>query len=450
MMFDFKSPLFWYKLLFMAELLVSEALFAIKLRRRDSFILRIFFCIAGLFAVAFLMPIVAYNAVWTSFMFISFFVFTLIAMKICFNESWWNVLFCGLAAYTVQHLSYVIYSGIMDLLAQLVGYVQQWNPYSGIEYGGTVGPPVLVTAVVYAFSYLLFYWMAYYIYSDRINPREELKLGNTRFVLLAGIIILTAIIFSLFSQYSGNENLTMRWLERGYSLLTCVMALQLQFSQLTEKEMQKKLNTVQQILFEEQKQYEVVKENVDIINLKCHDLKQQIRTLRLKDQEVDKDELKEIENAINIYESVVKTGNETLDLILTDKNLVCKKKGIRLTCIADGAQLDFIKPADIYALFGNALDNAMGAVSALPETNRNISLHIKSIGNMISVHIENCFTGTLDIKNGLPATTKENRNYHGYGMLSIKTVTEKYGGNLSFETVNNIFNLNILFNKNNL
>lgn len=40
---------------------------------------------------------------------------------------------------------------------------------------------------------------------------------------------------------------------------------------------------------------------------------------------------------------------------------------------------------------------------------------------------------------------KKDVQYHGYGMLSMRTIAEKYGGTLAVELVNNIFNLNIIF-----
>ncbi len=40
-------------------------------------------------------------------------------------------------------------------------------------------------------------------------------------------------------------------------------------------------------------------------------------------------------------------------------------KDIVITCIADGKLLEFISSTDLYSLFGNALDNAIEAVSVL-------------------------------------------------------------------------------------
>ena len=50
-----------------------------------------------------------------------------------------------------------------------------------------------------------------------------------------------------------------------------------------------------------------------------------------------------------------------------EKGLYCQSHDIQLTCMPSGDSLDFMQVADIYALFGNALDNAMEAVSALPD-----------------------------------------------------------------------------------
>ena len=53
-------------------------------------------------------------------------------------------------------------------------------------------------------------------------------------------------------------------------------------------------------------------------------------------------------------------GNRTLDVILAEKNDVyAEKHNIQMTIMADGKALEFMSTADIAALFGNALDNAI-------------------------------------------------------------------------------------------
>lgn len=444
MMFDFSSTLFWYKLVFMAEIIVAEWIFVANLRRNNRFLLRVICSIVGLFAFAFLFPIVAYNAAWICFMFFMLFFASLCGIKICFCEKWWNIVFCGLAAYTIQHIAFVIYDSLSDLGEILLGVESRSNVY--LQEGNIVsGATVAVSFIFYIVSYLVTYLIAHYIYTPKIKPDEASRLGRRRFVILAGIILITDNIFNAVTMYNIEIDATSLWIERGYNIFTCILSLQLQFSQLTEKNIQAQYYTVQHILREEQKQYNIVKQNLDTINIKYHDLKHQLRAIRVCGAQIDKAELAEIERAMSIYESVVKTGNETLDLILTEKNLLHGKDRIQITCIADGTLLDFISPADMYSLFGNALDNAIEAVTMLDVDKRTITLIVKRINDMVSIHIENYFDGERIVTNGLPRTTKGDEDYHGFGMLSMRVIAEKYGGTLAVEFRGNVFCLNIMF-----
>lgn len=69
-MFEFSSPLFWYRLIFLAELILAEGLFSFKRPRRTRFPLRLALSVAAIYAITFLFPIAAYNAFYVSFMFL--------------------------------------------------------------------------------------------------------------------------------------------------------------------------------------------------------------------------------------------------------------------------------------------------------------------------------------------------------------------------------------------
>ena len=51
-------------------------------------------------------------------------------------------------------------------------------------------------------------------------------------------------------------------------------------------------------------------------------------------------QLGDIAREVDVYDSTVRTGNEALDTILTEKSLMCSGEGIVLTVIANGAALD--------------------------------------------------------------------------------------------------------------
>lgn len=107
------TQLFWYRPLFMTELLVAESLFVMSLNRRRFFLLRALAAILACYGLSFAFPIAFSNAVWFSFMFLSFFAFTVVALKFIFNESLINIFYCAIAGYTTQHIAYEIYDLIV-------------------------------------------------------------------------------------------------------------------------------------------------------------------------------------------------------------------------------------------------------------------------------------------------------------------------------------------------
>ena len=91
------------------------------------------------------------------------------------------------------------------------------------------------------------------------------------------------------------------------------------------------------LLHAEQEQHRINRETIDIINIKCHDLKHLLSGLREMDQKPERDEaIAEIQQAVQFYDSNIRTGNDTLDLILTQKSFLCYNKKIALECFIDG------------------------------------------------------------------------------------------------------------------
>jgi len=153
-----------------------------------------------------------------------------------------------------------------------------------------------------------------------------------------------------------------------------------------------------------------------------------------------------MEGLINIYDSSAHTGNEALDVTLTEKSLYCNKKEIRLTSLADCSKLCFIEESDLYSLFGNAIDNAIEAVSKLSDkSKRNINLKVRNINSFVSIIVENYFSGSIVLNDEkMPVTTKQDKDYHGYGIRSIKFIVDKYHGDMKIETNQDIFTLSII------
>ena len=115
------------------------------------------------------------------------------------------------------------------------------------------------------------------------------------------------------------------------------------------------------LLYERQRQqYQVARQNVQIINRRCHQLKVRIAELRhLSPAQVSAESLDEAERTARLYDAGANTGNEVLDIVLTEKTLLCQSRKIQLNAVADGSHLGRFEAGDLYALFANTLDHAI-------------------------------------------------------------------------------------------
>ena len=198
---------------------------------------------------------------------------------------------------------------------------------------------------------------------------------------------------------------------------------------------------MEHVLSEERKQFAQMKENIDIINMRCHDLKHQLDDFsgRLTDREIS-----ELREAMDIYDRNIRTGCEALDVVLYIHQLTCRKEGIILTCLADGSVLSFMRTRHIYALFNNAISNALEAVRKVsaPEK-RVIGVTVESGANTAEIEITNYYEGTIQLNGPLPQTSKEDRHHHGFGTRSMRYIAEQYHGAMTVEARKNIYTLHV-------
>ncbi len=443
MIYDFSAPLFWYKLIFAAELISAECLAAYTLKKKNKFALRMLAATLAVFAVAFACPIIVYNAIYSSFIFFIIFIASLVAMKFCLNEPWQNVFFCGLVSYTTQHLAYESFNWFCNV-SDIGNFIAVYDGQSEFELNGFM-------ILAYAVIYLILYWFMWAFVERKIrtNSNGDMRLENMRILFISAVIILVDIILNSITVFTTIKlDKLINTVIYLYSLISSALCIWLLFSLLDVKTAQSELKTVQAMWREDKRMYELSKQNVELINIKCHDLKKQLRFLRKQEGEVKREALKEIEQAINFYDSAVETGNAVLDLIMADRGLYCSQHNINLTCMADGKQLNFISEVDLYSMLINAVDNAIEAVEKYDEAEKRfIRLKVATKNEFVSVRVENWLENAegIKLKDGLPETSKQDKDNHGFGLKSIKLIAEKYNGSLAVSTeIKNLFSLNIL------
>ena len=216
--------------------------------------------------------------------------------------------------------------------------------------------------------------------------------------------------------------------------------------QCSETKQRRELEAVQSVLQNQYQQYKQSRESIELINYKYHDLKHQIAVLRSEqDPEKRNEFLNKMEEEIKQYELQNKTGNKVLDTVLTSKSLYCDKHGITLTSVADGNLLEFMDVMDICSIFGNALDNAIECELKIPDKEKRlIHVTVTQQKNFLMIRFENYFEGKLNVKEGRLATTKKEKQFHGYGIKSIRYTANKYEGAVDIDTKDHWFDLKIL------
>ena len=99
-----------------------------------------------------------------------------------------------------------------------------------------------------------------------------------------------------------------------------------------------------------------------------------------------------------------------------------------------------IRGADLCAVLGNLLDNALEAAGQVAEPEqRLICLTIRRIHQMVVIKVENSFEVPPITEGKLLKTTKEDNGLHGWGLKSIQAAAEKYDGMVQTSYTDQIF-----------
>lgn len=428
-----------YGNIFALQLLLSLVFFVIYQPRRKYFLMR-----ASMGAACYLLSV---NIVWVITRAINdgkplyspifYFLVTLflaVAVFISFKTNILGAIYYATGAYAVQHAAYSV--------GNIIKYA--FNPSLPV-WANLLIFDFLIYAAVGAIFFVAFVW-----------PRRG-KIGSDIYDVRAFIISLIILVLCVLLS-SSSDNLFAGYIESGveirqvrvycsiYALIGCIGCVVIQFGFLRENKLSDEKAILDQMMHTERKHHELTKETIDIINTKCHDLKHQLAMLeKLDDRAARSAYIKELGACIAFYDSTAETGNAALDIVISEKSLLCEKNDIAFSCLADGTKLSFMSSTDIASLFGNAFDNAIEKQLTESEEKRFISFSVREESGCIFVHMDNYCSDNPEFVNGLPQTTKQDKLHHGFGTKSISNVVLKYAGELSMSVEDERFNLDILF-----
>lgn len=123
---------------------------------------------------------------------------------------------------------------------------------------------------------------------------------------------------------------------------------------------------------------------------------------------------------------LVNTHHAAPDALLNQKALVAKNRKIDIQFSVNDLSPIKIDMVDLTVVISNTLDNAIEACEKLPETDRQIYVQALLEEDELFYAIRNKSLPVNMVANQLPASTKENPSFHGYGLQNVHTTLEKY------------------------
>ena len=365
-------------------------------------------------------------------------ILTFPSILLCYHIDVRSALSITFASYMVHHMANLLEGNVMDILML----------YAGVEQGSNLY--VLLNCLTYFITLGIVYGLFFFVYFKQKKDPIQASFHSMQIILFSFGVVLTTIVISILVRFYPwfGSTYVLYMVSMWQNLISCVILSLLFYTILRHNHMESELEVETRLLEEKKKQYELSKENIESLNIKLHDLKYRMQMLADNNEQVSRDDLKDITKGIGIYDSLAKTGNTPLDIVLTEYALRCENNHISFTSVADGKSLEFMTQYDIYTLFGNAITNAIEAVMKLKEADkRQISLVIKKKNNVLLIILENYFDEKPIKKDSEHhvISSKADKLSHGYGTRSMALIVERYGGTIQSEIHDDIYTLTIAF-----
>lgn len=428
----------------------GEFLFSLNYKRKDKFVLRysLSLLITLSLSVALTIPyyivdVIYKEIVWSNIvvivLYLSMFTLTVIANKLCYDESFTSCLLSGLAGYASQHIFYGTYS-IINIATNLENTIYGLFHFSDINLVFVCSNFLCMLIQLAIASIVL--TLCYFLVARKTNKISSVGFVQKNVCFITGSTIMIVLIFNVFCDVFASFNIATSIFGKLLLVVCCIFILVFYYNMLEAGSYKNDLDIVNNLNRSERRHFEKLKKDMELISIKCHDIKHYI-AMAGENGGVNVSELNEL---VNIYELTIKTGNEIIDTLIADRSLYCSAHNIKLTVIADASQLDFISASDMCSLFGNMLENAIEAVDKVKdESKRIININIRPVAGQVFFCMENSYAEKPKMDNGMPVSSKGDKQHHGFGMKSIKLIADKYQGSFSCSIDNGVFRINILF-----
>ncbi len=327
---------------------------------------------------------------------------------------------------------------LAELIASLEWqlWVHYWNP--GVPSPVLEQGAFLLSLAVLIGCYAVTFGAAWSLERRNFRGDRPPTVSMRALVTTLGIALATFMVSNLSflttnTPFSGRESTDIFYIRTLVDLAGFVAL----YSQQSNHNMMREameLSETRMRMQAQHQQYLQSRRNIEELNRMHHDLKHYAKAIRAEsDADRRSEYLQALEDSIRGYESEIRTGNSLLDVVLSSKMELCLQDRIQMTLMIDGSAVEFMDSMRLSTFFGNALDNAIEAARKIEDPDqRLIKVSVFVQGGFVLITVENHFPFAVEFEGGLPRTTKPDRDHHGYGTASMRSIAEHYGGSVTF------------------
>lgn len=269
--------------------------------------------------------------------------------------------------------------------------------------------------------------LAFALYAEsREKPDKAVRRAVAPFAVLG---MMVAVALSSQSVAPLNEDAADTWVILSMALVMAVLFRRAVRQREMEAEISRLRSEQMEIL---ERGYESLRQTYADNARLYHDMRNHIGAVQqcLRDGDVQAAEryCAELWTPAGEMSQTVHTGDRPVDSLISSKMALAGRLGVQAEADVEFPRGARIRSADLVAVLGNLLDNALEAASRAPEGLRFIRLAVRRVHQMVVVKVENGYGGAPVEQDGHLVTSKTDKGAHGWGLRSVRAVADRYDG----------------------
>ncbi|MDO5381382.1 MAG: GHKL domain-containing protein [Eubacteriales bacterium] len=355
---------------------------------------------------------------------LSFFFVNAIYIKLCYDSSISISAFHALILTLIMTLSEAVI--ILFFPSFLIKNYRELNISMDNEY---------IAMILSKLVYLLITNLICLIWRKQ-NDNQVLS-SNT--IVLSAVpfitLIISDVIVSVYLNYNFSPVLS-NWIIFSLFLLLLLNVITFSVQQYNQSNAYRYSQLQQQLQREHDfsEYYKALVENNNKERILIHDIRNHLSTISTLNKQGLNDKLdcymESLMNCEEFKKPMKVCNNLIINAIFSRYMDICSNYNISLDINIRNQTIDFVSDPDLTSIFCNLMDNAISAARLASNPYIEVSVSKTEYSTDALIKISNsCLINPFDKHGNLP-TTKEDKQYHGFGLRSVRNIVSRYNGDI--------------------